>query len=94
MLINWVDKVSKTESPIGNWNGVFLPHIGDGVVELRRTFSKATHYAQVLIRIKPNDDVEISMNGKAVLSVQEVVEVSKVVIEGQARMALAGAYRG
>ena len=89
-MINWVEKVNDVKSISDEWNGIFLPNIGEGVVELRRTFSKDSHYAQMLIRIRPNDVIEISMNGKASIEPYVLFALPSVVIEAQTKLALAG----
>jgi len=83
-MINWVEKVNKVTSPSDEWNGVIITN----VVELRKKFSQDGHFSQVLIRIREDGRVEVSMNGKASMKVEDIVEMSEAVIEGQTKLAL------
>jgi len=90
MMITWVEKVNQIRSMSDEWNGIYFSNIGNGVVELRRKFAQDGHFSQILIRVRPNDVVEISMNGKAVMTAKDMCDMSKAVIEAQTKLALAG----
>ena len=80
-LSAWTDITEATKSE-DSWNGT----VSLGKVELRKTFSKAPNYAQMLIVVDSDDAVTVSMNGKASMNVQDVLEIAKVVVEAQFRI--------
>lgn len=90
MMITWVEKVNQIRSMSDEWNGIYFSNIGKGVIELRRKFARDGHFAQILIRVRPDDIVEISMNGKAVMTVNDMCDMANAVIEAQTKLALAG----
>lgn len=56
------------------WTGVHK----DGTVELRKTFSKDSHYAQVLL-VVDGENVTMSMNGKAKMSLDDALEMATLI---------------
>jgi len=74
-MINWTDKAEKGTD---YWSG-FSPE--KGVIELRKTFHKQPHYAQILIVMKGKEDVTLSMNGKASMTTDELIEIGAIAQE-------------
>lgn len=70
-MIKFSDKPVKGSK---EWTGVHK----DGTIELRKTFSKPPHYAQVLI-IVDGENVTMSMNGKAAMSLDDALEMTTVI---------------
>lgn len=77
-MIKWVTKV---ESASDVWRGI---NKGD-CIELRKTFSKHPNFSQMLITIT-GDDVVMSMNGKAPMSVEDIAEIGEVVKEAKNKL--------
>jgi hypothetical protein len=81
-MINWDTKEFSNEE----WRGT----VKNGNVEIRKTFTKLSNFAQMLIVADINENVTVSMNGKASMTVQDVLEIANVVVEAQTRIALVG----